>query len=501
MYTQEQERRLMNLTVTLAERSIAEDRRIHPAVGAIIADERGEVICQSFRGESLGEHAESNLLIKARKKSIALERCALFTSLEPCTIRGDNKIPCVEQIAQTPIPTVYIGTLDPNPAITGRGEMFLTYLEKTVRRFQGDIQDRLQTLNEPFFVQHRHEYVQPWSMHAPSDFPSWQPTELDRVIRKPYLSMDRNALLLQTNDLIFGSNSDIWCSAGGLSWFRESFISYLCARLRGLSVRLICSNYDLYGRNNDRFIEAVQAARSIGVSITFAPRSPRMKATIVSPYSDSCAAIVIDSTPHLFYRACEPTIIELILKEFERGWNNTLSSDANDPDSIRFRDLTEQEMAEALSNHVEEYTGETIRIVLKEVEISNLLFLTRHLERFKLFRLQHLSVARTIRSLPEAICIEDCPWPITPPVIEQRSGSLVIIDGAHRVYASHMRGEKHIVALVVRGVDAPLSAEPVGDATEVSYQDKKLERELRYTSYSPGVFRQIRLAMQTLCAH
>lgn len=52
MYTQEQERRLMKLTVKLAKNSIAEDNRVHPAVGAIIADERGEVICQSYRGET-----------------------------------------------------------------------------------------------------------------------------------------------------------------------------------------------------------------------------------------------------------------------------------------------------------------------------------------------------------------------------------------------------------------------------------------------------------------
>ena len=234
MYSKAQELCLMTAAVAEAKLSVPEDDRVHPFVGAIIADRRGEILCRSHRGESPGVHAESNVLRKAEKINIALENCVLFTSLEPCAVRGKNEIPCAEQIAQTSISTVYIGSLDPNPAITGRGEMFLTYAGKTVRRFEGAFQDELLALNKLFFEEHRHKYIEPWSMHAPSGESIWKPVELDRVIRQPELFDERNSLLLRTNDLVFSSSSGIWCSAGGLSWFRESFLSYLCARLTHL---------------------------------------------------------------------------------------------------------------------------------------------------------------------------------------------------------------------------------------------------------------------------
>ena len=103
-------------------------------------------------------------------------------------------------------------------------------------------------------------------------------------------------------------------------------------------------------------------------------------------------------------------------------------------------------------------------------------------------------------SLPDAVRFVGCPWPITLPVIEvQENGDKVIIDGAHRVYADHLRNVRHLKTLVVSGVDAPLPARPVGNVENVSYYDKKFTRRARYTDFHQQDFRKIRRAMESLC--
>lgn len=137
---------LMKVAIEEAKKSTPEDEGVHPKVGAIIADPNGNILQRAHRGEESGSHAEYLCLKKAKAANQNLEGCVMFTTLEPCTARGPGKQACCTHIIKSKIKRVYIGMLDPNPAICGKGETRLRfYLD--VERFPLDLVNEISMLN------------------------------------------------------------------------------------------------------------------------------------------------------------------------------------------------------------------------------------------------------------------------------------------------------------------------------------------------------------------
>ena len=479
---------LMHAAIEEAKKSVGEDERIHPKVGAVLADTSGKVIFRAHRAE-FGDagHAEYTLLEKVKKAGTSIEGTILFVTLEPCTRRGKEKIPCAVRVAQSGISRIYIGTLDPNPQITGRGETFLSY-HMAVERFPYSLVKELMSINSDFFARHQHEHVPSVSLYTGlgklhtlhSDF-------------QPLLAGQREGLLQQSLDLITGASGQVWIFSGMMSWLRELQIGIVSAKLDGREIRIICDNRK---DEKNEFEQMKEIAMALGCDVATSSCPINLRGTLVSPLSDEAAMICVERNPALhgllIRSPHEQGMLDGLIHLFETMWKESIIEYGRSP-SLKI--LSYDEIIDALQKWVPMYADTHIQHSL--VPIEDLLLLPISLERFKLFRLNLLAALKQRHGVQSPFVICGSPWPIIPPVIEaQDDGRLVVIDGAHRVFSAFRRSEKNLNALVVTGVRERLPATLVTGWDEGEIITAKVPRVRRYRDYQPSLFRPIRLALE-----
>jgi pyrimidine deaminase RibD-like protein len=139
----------MRLAIKEARRSVPEDGRVHPWVGAVVVKD-GQVLASSCRGDlEPGDHAEFTLLEK-KLVNRALAGSTVYTTLEPCTTRKHPKVPCAERLIEHRVSRVVIGMLDPNQVITGKGILKLRRAGIAVDLFPSELMAELEELNRDF---------------------------------------------------------------------------------------------------------------------------------------------------------------------------------------------------------------------------------------------------------------------------------------------------------------------------------------------------------------
>ena len=88
----------------------------NPLVGCVLV-KNGEIIGEGYHEEFGGPHAEVMAIRNARKDP--LDSIA-YINLEPCCIKSKTP-PCTNILIENGISEVYIGMLDPNPEVNGKG--------------------------------------------------------------------------------------------------------------------------------------------------------------------------------------------------------------------------------------------------------------------------------------------------------------------------------------------------------------------------------------------
>lgn len=108
-------------------------------VGAVVVARNGQMVKAAHGGEiDIEDHAESTLL-ERKLKDVDLSGATLYTTLEPCTTRHHPDQPCAQLVVRRKIKRVVIGMLDPNPRITGQGELTLKRKGIEVAYFDADL--------------------------------------------------------------------------------------------------------------------------------------------------------------------------------------------------------------------------------------------------------------------------------------------------------------------------------------------------------------------------
>lgn len=126
----------------------------NPLVGCVVVKD-GQVIAEGYH-EKYGEfHAERNALTRCKADTTG---ATLYVTLEPCCHYGKTP-PCTEIIIEKGIAKVFVGILDPNPLVAGKGVKILQ--DAGIEVVSGLCEDEIREMNKVFlkYITTKRPYV------------------------------------------------------------------------------------------------------------------------------------------------------------------------------------------------------------------------------------------------------------------------------------------------------------------------------------------------------
>ena len=127
----------------------------NPMVGAVIADDDGNIVGEGYHHKAGQPHAEINALAAAGAKA---KGATIYVTLEPCSHYGRTG-PCCEALIKAGVKRVVSAVTDPNPLVAGRGLNRLR--EAGIEVTEHVCEDEARKLNEKFFfwITHKRPFV------------------------------------------------------------------------------------------------------------------------------------------------------------------------------------------------------------------------------------------------------------------------------------------------------------------------------------------------------
>jgi diaminohydroxyphosphoribosylaminopyrimidine deaminase / 5-amino-6-(5-phosphoribosylamino)uracil reductase len=116
----------------------------NPKVGAVIVKD-GRIIGEGYHQQFGGPHAEVHAFNHATEDVFG---ASMYVTLEPCSHEGKTPA-CAKKIIEKGIKEVYIGSLDPNPLVAGKGVQMLK--DAGIKVHVGLLEETSHSLNPHFF--------------------------------------------------------------------------------------------------------------------------------------------------------------------------------------------------------------------------------------------------------------------------------------------------------------------------------------------------------------
>jgi diaminohydroxyphosphoribosylaminopyrimidine deaminase/5-amino-6-(5-phosphoribosylamino)uracil reductase len=120
----------------------------NPMVGCVIVH-NDNIIAEGYHQVYGGLHAEPNAINQV--DDTLLKECTLYVNLEPCSHHGKTP-PCADLIISKGIKKVFVGNLDTNPLVAGKGIKKLQDAEIALE--YGILNEACKELNKRFFTFH-----------------------------------------------------------------------------------------------------------------------------------------------------------------------------------------------------------------------------------------------------------------------------------------------------------------------------------------------------------
>lgn len=158
----------------------------NPMVGAVLVRE-GQIVGEGWHQQYGGPHAEVNCFRDAESRGETyFGDCTLYVSLEPCSHFGKTP-PCANLIVEKRVKRVVVGSLDPNPRVSGQGIKRIQ--DAGIEVVTGVLETECRTLNKRFLCLHE--------KHRPYVILKWAQTQdgfIDRIRR----SAEQPVLVIST---------------------------------------------------------------------------------------------------------------------------------------------------------------------------------------------------------------------------------------------------------------------------------------------------------------
>jgi len=150
----------------LAEQGNPKAIRPNPHVGAVVVSANDEIVGEGFHQKAGEAHAEVMAIRNALDHGAKLDTCTLYVTLEPCSHTGKTP-PCTTLILQHRIPRVVIGSMDPNPLVSGA-----EILRKNGVVVEVHVLPEILALNDTFII--NQSLKRPKLRPQISDHPEWK---------------------------------------------------------------------------------------------------------------------------------------------------------------------------------------------------------------------------------------------------------------------------------------------------------------------------------------
>lgn len=119
----------------------------NPLVGAVIVKD-GKILAEGYHHRYGDLHAERDALHNLNVKGLSAEGATLYVTLEPCAHFGKQP-PCSHAIVEAKIKKVVVGSRDPNPLVSGKGNAYLR--EHGIEVQEDFMKEECDRLNQIFF--------------------------------------------------------------------------------------------------------------------------------------------------------------------------------------------------------------------------------------------------------------------------------------------------------------------------------------------------------------
>jgi diaminohydroxyphosphoribosylaminopyrimidine deaminase/5-amino-6-(5-phosphoribosylamino)uracil reductase len=138
------EERFMRRALGLARRGLGKTSP-NPLVGAVIVKEE-RIIGEGYHYQYGGDHAEVIALRNAQEEA---KGATIYITMEPCC-SYERKVPsCLGALVRSGIKRIVLGTLDPHPAVNGRGVQLLG--RSGIETRTGVLDEDCRRLNQVYF--------------------------------------------------------------------------------------------------------------------------------------------------------------------------------------------------------------------------------------------------------------------------------------------------------------------------------------------------------------